>query len=244
MRGSSIAYERASDVPPVDITQLSGHYGLAPSATRSLSALLALLRHDASAPTSVRDEQAVLNDHLADSLVALELSEVRAAQTITDLGSGAGLPGLALAAALPEAAVWLVESNGRKCGFLKRAQAACGLENVTVVNTRAELWREGFERSELVTARAVGPLPVVAEYAAPLLRRNATLVVWRGARDRQEEAAAARAAGKLGLEAREPLAVSPYAGARRRHLHLMSKVRDTPDRFPRRPGVAAKRPLA
>ena len=96
---------------------------------------------------------------------------------------------------------------------------------------------------DLVTARALAPLAVVAEYAAPLLALGGTLVAWRGRRDPVDEAAAGRAAAELGLEAREPIHVEPYPGALHRHLHVMVKVAPTPDRFPRRPGVARKRPL-
>ena len=129
-----------------------------------------MLTRDPLAPTSMRDPTQALNDHLADSLVALELAEVRAASRIADLGAGAGLPGLPLAIALPSAEVDLVESNRRKCEFIARAAGACGLSNVEVVNRRAEEWPEGIGRFDLVTARALAPLPVVAEYAAPLLR--------------------------------------------------------------------------
>jgi 16S rRNA (guanine527-N7)-methyltransferase len=68
-------------------------------------------------------------------------------------------------------------------------------------------------------------------------------VAWKGARDLDAEAAAASAADDLGLEPHDPVAVIPFEGARDLHLHLYSKVRETPDRFPRRPGIAAKRPL-
>ena len=96
---------------------------------------------------------------------------------------------------------------------------------------------------DLVTARALAPLEVVVEYAAPLLRIGGTLVVWRGQRDPEREAAAAKAAEIVGIEVGEVLAVQPYPAARNRHLHLMSKVMETPARFPRRPGIAMKRPL-
>jgi 16S rRNA (guanine527-N7)-methyltransferase len=84
---------------------------------------------------------------------------------------------------------------------------------------------------------------VVAEYAAPLLRVGGRLVAWRGRRDPADEAAGARAALQLGLEAREPVAVRPYPAAEHRHLHVMVKTGETPAKFPRRPGVARKRPL-
>jgi 16S rRNA (guanine527-N7)-methyltransferase len=185
----------------------------------------------------------VIDDHLADSLVALELEEVRRAAAIADLGSGAGFPGLPLAIALPDSTVNLIESNARKSGFLRRAATACALRNVRVVNSRAESWEAGMEGCDLVTARALAPLAAVVEYAAPLLKVGGFLLVWRGGRDRKAEDAAARAAAELGLEPSDPLPARPYRAATRRHLHLMLKVRPTPGGFPRRPGLATKRPL-
>jgi 16S rRNA (guanine527-N7)-methyltransferase len=218
------------------------HHGLSDGAVAKLVALLDVLVADPFAPTAVRDASRALDDHLADSLVALDLEEVRHARTIVDLGSGAGFPGLPLAIAVP-ADVVLVESNARKCAFINRAVATCEIINATVVCARAESFTDGLDRFDLVTARALAPLPVVAEYAAPLLRVGGALLVWRGRRNPQEETAAAAAGMQLGLEARAPIPVTPYDGAQHRHLQLMLKVRSTPAGFPRRPGMARKRPL-
>ncbi|HEX5404772.1 MAG TPA: RsmG family class I SAM-dependent methyltransferase, partial [Pseudonocardiaceae bacterium] len=139
--------------------------------------------------------------------------------------------------------VTLVESAARKCAFLERAITRCGVVNARLVNARAESWPDGIESFDVVTARALGPLEVVVEYAAPLLTVGGSLVVWRGRRDPEAESAAARAAAELGLEPTQIIPVKPYPAAQSRHLHLMSKVTATPSGFPRRPGVAAKRPL-
>jgi 16S rRNA (guanine527-N7)-methyltransferase len=225
------------------LTELARRFALPAGAPGQLAVLLTLLTKDPLAPTSVRDPARAIDDHLADSLVALELERVRGAGSIADLGAGAGLPGLALAIARPETSVALVESNRRKCEFIARAAAACGLSNATVVPTRAEAWFEGRERFELVTARALAPVPVVAEYAAPLLRLGGALLVWRGRPDPAEEAAARTASTELGLDYEAPRSVEPYSGAVQRHLQLLIKTSPTPPRFPRRPGVARKRPL-
>jgi 16S rRNA (guanine527-N7)-methyltransferase len=205
--------------------------------------LLDRVAGDPEAPTTVTDRDAILRDHLADSLVALGLPEVRAATTIADLGSGAGFPGLPLAIALPAARVSCVESNGRKCTFITAAIEACGLGNAAAVHTRAEEWADGLDACEIVTARALAPLAVVAEYAAPLLTMGGSLVAWRGRRDAEDEDAGARAAAELGLEPVRVDRVEPYPGALHRHLHVLRKVAPTPERFPRRPGIARKRPL-
>ncbi len=225
------------------IRALLDRYALPIESAAPLERLLALLAGDPAAPTAIRDQAGILNDHLADALVALELDAVRSATSAADIGSGAGVPGLPLAAAMPRTAFALVESNGRKCTFIERAVAASDIRTVEVVHARVEEWREGLETRELVTARAVAPLSVVLEYGAPLLVQGGALVVWRGNRDASAEAEAAGAAQQLGLAPGEIRAVKPYAGARARHLHVYMKAKPTPSNFPRRPGVARKRPL-
>jgi 16S rRNA (guanine527-N7)-methyltransferase len=193
------------------------------------------------APTSVHDRARARVVHIADSLTALEVPEVRAARQIADLGAGAGLPGLVLAIALPEAEVVLVESVGKKCAWMERTVEALGLTNARVVCARVEEVRD--TAFDVVTARALGSLSVLCEYAAPLLREGGVLVAWKGAVDDVEEADGLAAAAILGLEREALLAVKPYAGSERRTLHVFRKVSATPAGYPRRPGMAAKRPL-
>lgn len=167
---------------------------------------------------------------------------VRAAQRLADLGSGPGFPGLPLSLSLPSADVALVESTARKCDFLRRAVEAAGAAGAAVVCARAEEWEAPPQ--DVVCARAVAPLAVLVEYAAPLLREGGTLVAWKGRRDPREEADGAAAADHLGLESVEVIPTRPFAASRHRHLHLYLKVRPTPPGFPRRAGMARKRPLS
>ncbi len=222
---------------------LVARFGISDEAGIALDAILELQASDPTASTTVRDPRAAVDRHVADSLVALELDAVRGARRIADLGSGAGWPGLALAAALTDARVALVESAARHCRYLERAVAAGGLANVEVVHARAEEWGAGVGAHDLVTARALAALPVVCEYAAPLLVEGGVLVAWKGAVPEDEAAAAAAAAAELGLSVAEVRAVSPYPAAERRTLHVFRKVAPTPSRFPRRAGMAVKRPL-
>jgi 16S rRNA (guanine527-N7)-methyltransferase len=183
---------------------------------------------------------------VADSLSGLEIDAVREAGTIADIGSGAGFPGLVLAVARPEARVDLIESAGRKCAVIDRLRAVAGVDNARVLHARAEEWAaaDGSAAYDAVTARAVAPLAVLCEYAAPLLHADGALVCWKGARDAGEEEAGSTAASALGLELAEVRRVVPFPRARHRHLHVFVKVAPTPARFPRRAGAAAKRPLA
>ena len=225
------------------LAQLAARHELPDGAADTLRTLLGLVCGDPSAPTTVREPAVAVDAHVADALVALELAPVRAASRVGDLGSGAGFPGLVLAAALPHAQFALVESNRRKCDFLSRAAAKMALANVEVVAERIESWAAGAGTRDLVTARAVAPLAVLVEYAAPLLRNGGALVAWKGRRDAAEEADGRAAAAYTGLEPVEVRPVRPWAGAEHLHLHLYLKVASTPNRFPRRPGIASKRPL-
>ena len=213
-------------------------------ARRALERVLAVLAEEPASVSSVTDPRLAWDVHVADSLSGLELAELREAARIADLGAGGGFPGLALAAALPDAEVDLIESVGRKCDFLRRAIAAADIATATVVCRRSEDWAAegGREAYDAVTARAVGGLTTLAELAAPLLRSGGVLVAWKGSRDREEEARLAAAAAALAMRPERALAVVPYPGSRNRHLHLIRKSGPTPESLPRRPGMAAKRP--
>lgn len=222
---------------------LAARYDLLGGQVDQLGSILTALAADEFAPTAVREPVHALDVHLADSLVALELAVVREAGRIADIGAGAGFPGLPLSVTLPTAEVRLIESQARKCGFIEGVVADSGMANVEVVCARAEQWSDGVGANDLVVARAVASQPVVLEYAAPLLRMGGALVDWRGQRDSEEERSAAVAAELLGLRLESIQRVEPYAGVRDHHLHVYLKVMETPERFPRRAGMARKKPL-
>jgi 16S rRNA (guanine527-N7)-methyltransferase len=210
----------------------------------ALETLLELLA-DPRAPIAASTVSRARDVHIADSLSGLEIGPLIEAERVADLGSGAGLPGLVLAARLPGTRVDLIESTARKCEFLRAAATRMGLENATVVCERSEDWArgEGRERYDVVTARAVGSLATLAELASPLLRDGGVLVAWRGARSAEEEAKLGRAAVRLAMEPTEIRSVRPYRGSRDRHIHLLRKNGPTPNGLPRRAGMAAKRPF-
>ncbi|HET7589780.1 MAG TPA: 16S rRNA (guanine(527)-N(7))-methyltransferase RsmG [Solirubrobacterales bacterium] len=208
-----------------------------------LEKVLELLAAERASVSSVVDERA-WRVHVVDSLTGLEVPELRAAQRIADVGSGAGFPGLALAVALPAAQVDLIESVGRKCEFIHRAIQAAEIANATVLHTRSEEWAagDGREAYEAVTARAVGRLSTLAELASPLLKPSGSLVAWKGRRDLDEEQQLERAAGGLAMQPVTVLDVGNRAGSKHRHLHVLRKSGPTPTDLPRAPGRAKKRP--
>jgi 16S rRNA (guanine527-N7)-methyltransferase len=224
------------------------------SVSRETPAIRRLLEALAAEPdpyTTVSDPEAALEVHVADSLSGLEVPELAGAGRIADIGAGAGFPGLVLAIAIPRAQVDLIESAGRKTAVIDRLIQAAELGNARSVRARVEDYARvpaalggGREAYDAVTARAVGPLGVLVEYAAPLLRVDGVLVAWKGARDASEEGAGAAAAEKVGMAVREVVPVQPYPSSENRHLHVYRKIAPTPEGFPRRAGMARKRPLA
>src|SRR3954469_3548548 len=227
----------------MSLRELTERYALPAGRAGGAGVRLDLVAAEPSAITSIRDPARGVDVHVADSLVALELGELRSACRIADLGAGGGFPGLPLAIALPEARVVLVESVARKCAFLEMAAGELALANVAVVNSRGENWVDGLRAQDAVTARALAPLPVLLEYAAPLLRPQGTLVAWKTPLAPAEAADARAAAETLGMSAPAPLPVTPFDGAGDRRLYVSSKFGSAPKGYPRRPGMASKRPL-
>jgi 16S rRNA (guanine527-N7)-methyltransferase len=145
-----------------------------------------------------------------------------------DVGSGGGAPGIPLAAALPGREVTLLEANGRKCRFLR--EAALEFRNVTVVQGRAE--EQETDSFGVAVAKALAPPPVAAEWCLPLVAVDGAVMIYVG--PSADADAVSRVSEHFGGGPAEQLP----------GLLLLHKVEPTPPGFPRRPGVAKKRPLA
>jgi 16S rRNA (guanine527-N7)-methyltransferase len=192
-----------------------------------------------SAPglTAVRDLDEARRVHVDDALASLPLL---GDGPVVDVGSGGGSPGIPLAAARPDLDFVLLEATGKKCAFLRRWAAE--LPNTEVVCARAEEHAAGPGRDAYGTAlaRALAPPPVAVEWCLPLVRPGGRLVLFMSdaakLADRAVEAAA-EVAGRLD-------SVVSVLGSERRRLLVFAKTGPTPERFPRRPGAARKRPLA
>jgi 16S rRNA (guanine527-N7)-methyltransferase len=175
--------------------------------------------------TAIRDVEEARRALLEDSLRAVEV--VRAYDgPIVDVGSGGGAPGIPLAVALPHREVTLLEANGRKCEFLRRWAPA----NVRVVRGRAE--EQEVDRYGVALAKALAPPVVAAEWCLPLVRPGGAAVLWVG------PTADSDAVARAGEQLAGRLVESPPG------LLVLRKEAPTPPGFPRRTGVARKRPLA
>jgi 16S rRNA (guanine527-N7)-methyltransferase len=194
--------------------------------------------------TRVVEPDAVARLHLLDSLVALPLVDEAAPGSALDLGSGGGVPGIVLALARPKVHWTLVDSVGKKADAMRGFVDALALPNVEVLAERAEVLGRGPGREsyDLVAARACAALPVLAEYALPLLRVGGTLLAWKGAPVAEELDAGAAASARLGGGA--PAVRPSHAPALGHHSFVViRKLHPTPARYPRRPGEPARRPL-
>lgn len=199
------------------------------------------------AGTAVTDVAEAMKIHVADSLAGVDVPQLQTAGRLADIGSGAGFPGLVLAVALPGLNVTLVDSVRKKMEVAARIAAELELDNLECVWGRAEeiaaVGSEHRDSYDVVTARALADLGVLVEYAAPLLRVGGSLVAWKADMSDAESAGADSAAKALGFGARESLEYRPFPESRHRRLIVTQKQEPTPERFPRRPGVALKRPL-
>jgi 16S rRNA (guanine527-N7)-methyltransferase len=171
--------------------------------------------------------------HVEDALAAVEHVD---AGPVVDVGSGGGSPGIPLAAARPELEFDLLEATRRKCDFLSLVTRE--FPNVAVVCARAEVWGRagGRDRYAVAVARAVAGQATTVEWCLPLVRPGGRLVLYAGAPADDLDRVAAQLAAR-------PPDVVPVAGSEARTLLVFEKLGPTPERFPRRTGVAAKRPL-
>lgn len=226
------------------VDELATRHGVGDAGRTGARTLLALWAQDELASTTVTAPIEAVEQHLADAWVGLDVQEIRDARVIADLGTGAGIPALPLAVALPQTRMYLVESVSRRTTFLATAIEACGIgERCEIVVKRAEGWADGIGRCDVVTSRALARLDVVLEYCAPLLKIGGAAIAWKGSLEGGERDAGLRAAELLGLELIEERRVEPFPGARDRRLVIARKVVETPERFPRREGMARKKPL-
>ena len=216
-----------------------------------LSDFLDLL-YDANARmnlTAIRDRDEAWHRHVLDGLTlvpwiaaAHEKAAARGGSpSLIDVGSGGGLPGLVLACVQPSLPITLVEATGKKARFLEEAAKRLGLDRVEVLAERAEVVGRDprhRERHDLVTSRAVGPMPILAEYLVPLARTDGLVLAVKGSRAEEEVAEAKQALYHLHAEVVE---VRPTSTGR---IVVLAKKRAVPKAYPRAVGEPKRRPLA
>ncbi len=218
---------------------------LAGDLQKRLEPMLEMLATAPASLSSITNPDEARRVHLSDSLSGLAVDELTLGVRVTDIGAGAGFPGIPLAMARPEAKFTLLDSVGKKVRFMRQVIERLQLENAVAINQRSEVWAagDGAGASDVVTARAVAPLEALAELASPLLETGGSLIAWKGEREPESEAALAGLESKLAMSLDRVVSVKPYSGSRERHIYVVRKTAETPSNLPRRPGMVRKRPL-
>ena len=203
--------------------------------------------------TAIDDTEGILVRHFLDSLscvLAFRQSETGRPATGTrliDVGAGAGFPGVPLKIVCPNIQLTLVEATAKKIQFLEHLREQLALNGITVINARAEALGQDpahRERYDWAVARAVAEMPVLAEYLLPLVRVGGYCLAQKGEKAAAEATAAESAINLLGGRLARLMPVELRGLAETRFLVLVKKVAPTPVKYPRRPGMPGKRPIA
>ena len=198
--------------------------------------------------TAVTEWNTVQTRHVFDSLTAttaIPQNVLHGGEAI-DVGSGAGFPGLAIKIAFPNLRITLLDSNAKKTSFLRHVSHILDLKDVYILTGRAEelahksVLRENFD---FVLSRAVAKLPVLAELTLPFCNIGGSVILHKGPNADVEVSDARFAINSFGGTVKELLNIQMEESNRHAVLVVLKKLRSTPPRYPRRPGIPAKRPL-
>lgn len=196
--------------------------------------------------TAITEPEQIRVKHFIDSLSCALVLGPDPTGRLADVGAGAGFPSLPLKIAFAPVSVTLIESVGKKAAFCRQVIQELELPEAQVLQQRAEqVGRDPQhrERYDWAVARAVAGLPVLLEYMLPLLRLGGVAIAMKGESGPAEAHAAERALEVLGGRLEQIRVVELPGVVETRHLMVIEKVAATPERYPRRPGIAAKRPL-
>jgi 16S rRNA (guanine527-N7)-methyltransferase len=196
--------------------------------------------------TAIREPEQVRVKHFLDSLSACLVMRGSQVDRVIDVGTGAGFPGLPLKILYSQMQLTLVESIGKKTAFCEHIVAKLGLEGVEVIQMRAEeLGRldQHREQYDWAVARAVAAMPVLLEYMLPLVRVNGSALAMKGESGPAEAQTAENAAQILGGHLRQLQQLTLPGVVEERYLVVVDKIAATPEKYPRRVGIPAKRPL-
>ena len=196
--------------------------------------------------TAITDPDEIYIKHFVDSLSCLQVERFRPPGNIIDVGTGAGFPGIPLKIVYPQFQMTLVESIGKKMEFCRHVVSSLGLDGVDFVQARAEHLGKNVahrERYDWAIARAVAILPVLLEYLLPFIKLGGRAIVQKGETGPAEAHSAEKALSILGGEIKQILPVELPRVTEDRYLIVVEKVACTPEKYPRKPGIPAKRPL-
>ncbi len=196
--------------------------------------------------TALKDENEVIIKHIYDSLLIISNANWQKEAKVIDVGTGAGFPGLPLKIMNEELEITLVDSTEKKKEFLEHIIKILKLDKATALHARAEELGQREEYREIydiAVARAVAKLPVLLEYCLPLVKVGGIFIAYKGSKATEELASSVKALQELGGKVERMTELSLPEGQGKRVLIEIRKERQTDKKYPRRIGVATKRPL-
>jgi 16S rRNA (guanine527-N7)-methyltransferase len=196
--------------------------------------------------TAIRDLESIRSKHFLDSLTCILAWRDNPPDSLIDVGTGAGFPGIPLKILQPSLQLTLVESVGKKAEFCRHLVCALGLDRVEILQSRAEevgQMPKHREKYGWAVGRAVANLPILVEYLLPLVRVGGGVLAQKGESAPAEAQASERAIRLLGGQLRQLVKVHLPGVAEDRYLVVIDKVAATPPNYPRRVGLPAKKPL-
>lgn len=196
--------------------------------------------------TAITDLEGVYLKHFYDSISASFYFDFTKVTSVCDVGAGAGFPSIPIKICFPHLQITIVDSLNKRITFLNHLTNALNLEKMTFVHARAEEFGQNVayrEKFDVVTARAVARLSVLSELCIPLAKEGGYFVALKAAAGAEELKDATKAISTLGGKLKEEFAFHLPVEESERSLYVFDKVKTTPKRYPRKPGVPNKTPI-
>lgn len=197
--------------------------------------------------TSITEEEDFIKKHFIGSVLCAGFDELTHAKTVIDIGTGAGFPGVPLALLFPEKQFLLMDSTGKKITILGAITKKLELPNIKLIHARAEDLahdKEHREAYDLCVSRAVANLATLSEYGLPFVKTGGSLVSYKGPDTDEEVKAAEKAVKVLGGDFAGIKKVKPGGFDLDHSFVIIKKIKETPEKYPRRAGIPAKAPLS
>ncbi|SOC08102.1 16S rRNA m(7)G-527 methyltransferase [Ureibacillus xyleni] len=196
--------------------------------------------------TAITDVEGVYLKHFYDSISASFYFDFTKVESVCDVGAGAGFPSLPIKICFPHLHVTIVDSLNKRITFLNHLSEELQLENVQFVHSRAEEFGQNAkyrEQFDVVTARAVARLSVLSELCIPLAKQGGYFVALKAAAGPEELKDAKKAITTLGATLKEEFSYLLPVEESERTLYVFDKIKQTPKKYPRKPGVPNKTPI-